>query len=308
MLNLPCHMQMTIVMTSDIEALFASGPLCQAGFINIRLNRISAPACNESGLDPVGAFQQPGQNHQPMKVLIYSDLHIEFKPFDPPDVEADLVVLAGDISIQKRGVLWANETFTTPVVYCVGNHERYKGHLDRTVEKMKSVAAAHVHVMENESLILGNVRFLVATGWTDFGSTGDWVAASKTCAREMNDFRMIRADSNYRRLRPHDLMAKNEATRAFLDRELSNQFNGKTFVITHHCPIPEVAGDEHDGHISAAYFNRWHALVEQVDYWMFGHTHHSVDTVLSGCRLLSNQRGYPGEDCGFDPTKLIEIL
>lgn len=243
-----------------------------------------------------------------MKVLIYSDLHIEFKPFDPPDVEADLVVLAGDISIQKRGVLWANETFTTPVVYCVGNHERYKGHLDRTVEKMKSVAAAHVHVMENESLILGNVRFLVATGWTDFGSTGDWVAASKTCAREMNDFRMIRADSNYRRLVPHDLMAKNEATRAFLDRELSNQFNGKTFVITHHCPIPEVAGDEHDGHISAAYFNRWHALVEQVDYWMFGHTHHSVDTVLSGCRLLSNQRGYPGEDCGFDPTKLIEIL
>ncbi|MNO75899.1 hypothetical protein D3C76_669620 [compost metagenome] len=95
-------MQMTIVMTSDIESLFASGPLCQAGFINIRLNRISAPACNESGLDPASAFQQPGQNHQPMKVLIYSDLHIEFKPFDPPDVEADLVVLAGDISVQKK--------------------------------------------------------------------------------------------------------------------------------------------------------------------------------------------------------------
>ena len=108
--------------------------------------------------------------------------------------------------------------------------------------------------------------------------------------------------------RSHDLMAKNEATRAFLDRELSQQFNGKTFVITHHCPIPEVAGDENDGHLSAAYYNRWHALVERADYWMFGHTHHSVDTVLSGCRLLSNQRGYPGEDCGFDPTKLIEIL
>lgn len=114
-----------------------------------------------------------------MKVLIYSDLHNEFDRFIPPDVSADVVVLAGDIDLQARGVLWANETFTTPVVYCVGNHERYKGHLDRTVEKMKSVAAPHVHVMENESLILGNVRFLVATGWTDFGSTGDWVAASQ---------------------------------------------------------------------------------------------------------------------------------
>lgn len=46
--------------------------------------------------------------------------------------------------------------------------------------------------MENESLIVGNVRFLVATGWTDFSSTGDVVAASMTCAREMNDFKVIR--------------------------------------------------------------------------------------------------------------------
>lgn len=242
-----------------------------------------------------------------MKVLLYSDLHNEFNRFDPPDVSSDLVILAGDIDLQARGVLWANETFTTPVLYCAGNHEHYKGNIDRTVDKMKAAAAPHVHVMENESWVYENVRFLVGTAWTDFSGTGDVTAASMTCAREMNDFRMIRADLNYRRLRPADVISKNQATREFLIRELSQPFPGKTFVVTHHCPIPEVAGDEHDGHVSAAYYNRWHALVEKADYWVFGHTHHSIDKVLGRCRLLSNQRGYPGEDCGFEPGKVIEI-
>lgn len=110
---------------------------------------------------------------------------------------ADVVVLAGDIDLQARGVLWANETFKTPVIYCAGNHECYKGHLNRTVEKMKATAAPHVHVLENESLIIGNVRFLVATGWTDYSSTGDVTAASMECARVMNDFRMIRAPRSF---------------------------------------------------------------------------------------------------------------
>jgi predicted phosphodiesterase len=242
-----------------------------------------------------------------MKVLLYSDLHNEFDRFIPPELPVDLVILAGDIDLQARGVLWANETFKSQVIYCAGNHEHYKGNIDRTVEKMRAVGAPHVHVMENESWIFGDVRFLVATAWTDFSSTGDVTVASMTCARAMNDFRMIRADSNYRRLRPADLISKNEATKAFLSSALSQPFQGKTFVVTHHSPLPEVAGDEHDGHVSAAYYNRWHSLAGQVDYWAFGHTHHSIDTVLGGCRFLSNQRGYPGEECGFDPVKVIDV-
>ncbi|EGH45808.1 metallophosphoesterase, partial [Pseudomonas syringae pv. pisi str. 1704B] len=136
-----------------------------------------------------------------MKVLLYSDLHNEFDRFIPPELPVDLVILAGDIDLQARGVLWANETFKSHVIYCAGNHEHYKGNIDRTVEKMKAAAAPHVHVMENESWVFGDVRFLVATAWTDFSSTGDVTVASMTCAREMNDFRMIRADTNYRRFR-----------------------------------------------------------------------------------------------------------
>ncbi|KQQ53634.1 serine/threonine protein phosphatase [Pseudomonas sp. Leaf127] len=242
-----------------------------------------------------------------MKLLIYSDLHLEFVDFQPPAVQADLVVLAGDISVRSRGVTWATETFNAPVIYACGNHEFYKGHIDKTLIKMRETAAGHVHVLDNQTLIIGDTRFLVATAWTDFTATGNYQVAMGVCAERMNDFKRIRIGERYSKLRPVDLIARNIATRRFLADELGKAFEGKTVVITHHCPIQEVAGNDHDGHLGAAYFNQWHDLVAQADAWIFGHTHHAIDTVVSGCRLVSNPRGYPGECTGFIPDLLIEV-
>lgn len=241
-----------------------------------------------------------------MKILVLSDLHNEFAKFTPPDVQADVVVLAGDIDLSTRGVMWANQAFEQPVIYCCGNHEFYRGHIDRTLEKIRGAAADHVRVLENEVFVADGVRFLVACGWTDFAATGDAVAAAWVCAQGMNDFRMIRA-ANYRRLRPADLIERNAATRAFLAEELRKPFDGKTVVVTHHCPLPEAAGTQQEGHLGAAYFNRWHGLVEQADLWIFGHTHECLDVVLGKCRIVSNAKGYPGETTGFDAGKIVEI-
>jgi 3',5'-cyclic AMP phosphodiesterase CpdA len=172
---------------------------------------------------------------------------------------------------------------------------------------MKAAAANHVHVLENEVFIVGDVRFLVATAWTDFTSTGDVVAASNVCARDMNDYRMIRTGSAYRRLRPVDVIEKNHATKAFFSQKLATPFEGKTVVVSHHCPLREAAGDEHEGHISAAYYNNWHSLVDQADVWIFGHTHKSIDAVFGNCRVISNPRGYPQEATGFEPAKIVEV-
>ena len=175
-----------------------------------------------------------------MKILVYSDLHLEFSDFQPPPTECDLVVLAGDISVRTRGVTWANDIFNNPVIYVCGNHEFYKGHADRTLTKMRDAAAKHVHVLDNQSLVICDTRFLVATAWTDFTATGDYKAAMRVCAEWMNDFKRIRIGEGYSRLRPADLIARNIATRDFLVAELAKDFEGKTVVITHHCPIREV--------------------------------------------------------------------
>ncbi|MBM1182413.1 metallophosphoesterase [Pseudomonas lundensis] len=245
-----------------------------------------------------------------MKVYILSDLHVEFADFEPPRfnaAEVDLVVLAGDIHKLDKGVKWANEAFTHTVLYVLGNHEFYSGHFDRTIEKARAAAAEHVHVLENQSYVANGVRFLGTSGWTDFSATGDVAAAMSVARAEMTDFRAIRADKNFRRLRPDDVATRNRETREWLASQLATPFAGKTVVITHHAPIIEMSGSEHSGHLTAAYCNSWHALVDKADAWIFGHTHCSIDVELFGCRLISNQRGYPGEDCGFDARKVVKF-
>lgn len=242
-----------------------------------------------------------------MKIIVYSDLHNEFSIFLPPPNAADLVILAGDIDLLARGVKWANETFSCPVIYVAGNHEFYKGHIDGTLKKMRDAAAPHVHILENEVFVWQQIRFLGTTAWTDFTSTGDVVAATRMAWEWMNDFTVIRADPSYRRLRPDDLVTRNKVARAWLTEELEKPFDGKTVVITHHAPTPSVAGDKNDGHLSAAYTNHWPELIEQADFWVFGHTHQAVDFELVGCRIISNPRGYPREETGFHTDFEVDI-
>ena len=243
----------------------------------------------------------------PMKLQIYSDLHREFARFEPALSDTDVVILAGDIDIKSRGVKWANEVFQCPVIYVCGNHEYYGGHIGHTLRKMKDAALPHVHVLENEMLILNDTRFLVTTAWTDYSATGDVVAAKRVAWDSMNDFLMIRADLDYRRLRPDDLVAKSMRAHRWLTQELEKPFCGKTVVVTHHAPALDHVGDDHPGHLIAAYANNWTELLGKADLWVYGHTHVAADFSKEGCRVVSNPRGYPGQNTGFDPDLLIEL-
>ena len=71
-----------------------------------------------------------------MRIRVYSDLHLEFTPFEPPEYDADAVVLAGDIANGAAGITWARETFGGPVLYLAGNHEYYEGEFGAVQEAM----------------------------------------------------------------------------------------------------------------------------------------------------------------------------
>ena len=230
-----------------------------------------------------------------MKLQIFSDLHLEFAQLEPVSRDADLVIFAGDIDLKSRGVTWANEVFQCPVIYVCGNHEYYRGHIDYTLLRMKEAAMPHVHVLENEVLILDQIRFLVTTAWADYSSTGDTVASKRAALEGMSDFAVIRADECYRRLSPNDLIAKCKAAYAWLTQELEKPFDGKTVVVTHHAPALDHVGDDHPENLIAAYANDWPELLDKADLWIYGHTHFAADFIKSGCRVVSNTRGYPNQ-------------
>ena len=246
-----------------------------------------------------------------MRIHVLSDLHTEFTPYtpDPAADRADVVVLAGDIGVRTRGVEWAKRTFRQPTFYVPGNHEYYGGHLHRTLLKMSALNDERFMVADCDEMIVGDVRLLGFTAWTDYTATGNPPLATWDARSSMADFRAIRIGS-YRKVVPEDFMRINIQSRQWLEHKLAEPFGGLTVVVTHHAP--SMASLQGSGcaasHLDGAYANRWeHLMGSQIALWIHGHSHHAVDYEIAGTRIVSNPKGYPGERCGFCPDLIVEI-
>jgi hypothetical protein len=71
------------------------------------------------------------------------------------------------------GLLWAECRFPDrPVIYVPGNHEFY--HRDiALIDELKIQAPDHIHVLNNDQVIIDGVRFLGCILWTDFALFGE---------------------------------------------------------------------------------------------------------------------------------------
>lgn len=99
-----------------------------------------------------------------MRLRILSDLHLEFFDGDRelPEVEADLVILAGDIHQKTEGLAWARQRFPAmPILYVPGNHEFYGTCMPLLREEL-AIEAKHynIELLDNRAVTIGGVRFL----------------------------------------------------------------------------------------------------------------------------------------------------
>lgn len=233
-----------------------------------------------------------------------SDLHLEYHSVQlPPPNTYDLAILAGDIHTKGRSAAWASEHFVKPVILVAGNHEFYNFSVDRALKHLRSPVGEHVHFLERRTWVMDNVRFIGATCWTDFMATGNQVGAMLSARAVMNDYRQIRVEPDFRRLSPADTRSFADQTRAWLRDEIMKPFDGLTVVITHHPPLQQFVSEiPGHPHLRAAYGNEWPEFLDlPIDLWVFGHTHEFVNEVVGRIRFISNPRGYPGEETGFDP-------
>jgi predicted phosphodiesterase len=248
-----------------------------------------------------------------VRLHVLSDLHLEFGPVALPDVDADAVVLAGDISVGLRGIEWASRAFAgRPILYVPGNHEYYGHTYPRFLEKMRGRALElGVVLLSDGAVTIGGVRFLGATLWTDFELAGDRRLAEATAQEVMVDFKKIRVDPSFRRARPRDAQLWHVQSRRWLEREFGTPHPGGTMVITHHAPSSRsLAAARPRPPVDAAYASDLEELVERsgVDCWVHGHTHRCVDYRLGATRVVSNQRGYPDEPVErFNPALVVEV-
>ncbi|QXZ10719.1 metallophosphoesterase family protein [Comamonas sp. Y33R10-2] len=252
-----------------------------------------------------------------MKLLILSDLHVEFAEYRPdPAVmaAADVVVLAGDIHIGATAVKWSRRTFADkPVVLVAGNHELYHGHWERTLDEMREEAMRNeVHFLENDAMTLNGVEFLGTTLWSDFEYFGtDHVEqAMSEAKRYMMDYQSIRGCT------PEETLKRHQSSLSWLKAALASPDNpGARVVVTHHYPHKKSTALQYQAELCTAAFGSQlpQAMFQQAGLWIHGHTHSSCRYDVNGCMVVCNPRGYPMgrlssqfENETFDPALLLE--
>jgi hypothetical protein len=202
------------------------------------------------------------------------------------------------------------------VLYVLGNHEFYGGRIDEVGAELKAICAGtKVHVLDDDELVLGGVRFLGSTLWTDFmlGGEAGKPLAVEAAVRFMRDFSRIR-NGDDSLFTPHDAAARFLRHSAWLDRRLDTAFDGPTVVITHHAPSPRSIHPRFAGSaLNACFVSQAEHLAgaARAAWWIHGHTHDSFDYALHGTRVVCNPRGYAkngiDENPRFDPGLTIEV-
>ncbi len=105
-----------------------------------------------------------------MKIITYSDLHLEFGGNwrIPDNIDSDIMILAGDIitfrNFQPLHTLLEN--WDKPVLYVTGNHEYYNCRMGESEAAFRARLNDHlprVRYLQNESTSIDGVHFFGGT-------------------------------------------------------------------------------------------------------------------------------------------------
>lgn len=262
-----------------------------------------------------------------MKIRLLSDLHTEFKRDYRTEAYSqylgeDVLVLAGDIASGGTNTLDVLKHFKRlgfpHIVYVPGNHEYYNTSVQHFDAKLATACQKleGVHFLNPGTVNIGDVMFVGATLWTNFGEDA---LAEYSAARRIADFRIIKGFSpevpGFSTADSRELFYKH---RDYIKLAYERRNPGKKVVIVTHF-LPDMAcvhprwRDQGDvTFLLNKYFaNSLGNWISELDNttWMFGHTHDSVDTTIGSTRLVANPHGYPAPDeCHeFDPLLQIEV-
>ena len=241
-----------------------------------------------------------------MKIQYLSDLHLEFNrhinDYQIAQCESDVIVLAGDIGLSEPKYFdWVYaQTKDKSTVVVLGNHEFYRQEFHSALHAWKTAfEGTHVHVLENDRVVIDEVTFLGATLWTDYRLFGkDKETASKrTAEATLNDHLIIsiKDEGQYRTFSAGDAQCFHERSLAFFEASLKNADTEKTVVISHHAPSDQSVDAIFEGDdlnvAFASNLEEW-VLTHKPTLWVHGHMHNSSNYRVGDTQVVCNPRGY----------------
>lgn len=237
-----------------------------------------------------------------------SDLHLEFGDAEV-NPSGEILVLAGDITVKakQKHIDWINSLDFGHILYVFGNHEFYRGSIEKVYAKTRATAAANVHVLENETIEIEGQRFHGATLWTDFDKQNP--ISMMNAEGGMNDYRLIRFNDYTYRFTPEAALLKHLESVKYLK---DNVKEGDV-VITHMAPsFRSINPAFYTSKFNGCYASELSDFISHARpaLWFHGHIHYPQDYRLGPTRVLANPRGYKDHEIladTFDWDKSVEI-
>lgn len=239
-----------------------------------------------------------------MKIALYSDLHLETMRHFPalgvvpkPAQEVDLIILAGDIHQGTQGLEALANLGEQQHLYVAGNHEYYNHDIDILDDRLFELAHRKgLNYLQRTSAIIGGVRFLGCTLWTDYDIQPGWRFGAELVAKAfLPDYKLIRMRG--KQFSPTMSIDLHHQNVEWLESMLNSPFDGKTVVVTHHAPHAQSIHPRFNlSPINAAFVSDLSRLMGKAYVWVHGHMHDSFDYTVhqdgGQTRVLVNPRGY----------------
>ena len=234
-----------------------------------------------------------------MKLQIVSDLHIEEHALTAFEQRGDVLIAAGDTHDDPAGFeRWLTTLRSdVPVIAVLGNHEYDHKQFDMVLPAYREAVARfpHVHLLECERVDLDGVTFLGANLWTDMNGGKD----APTIAPLLKHFDM-------RGVTVDDLLEVHRLSRRWLEKAYPSGAE-RVVVVTHTAPSFKSQHPRfNSSKLNGFFASDMDALAERLGpaLWVHGHMHDAVDYTIGTTRVISNPRGYAGENPGWDAKKL----
>ena len=255
-----------------------------------------------------------------LKVQYLSDLHLErvlnsdFFYKNPIPKIGDILILAGDIT--KISKIHYSDSFFDDIsekfdeVFMIpGNHEYYsiteldlinKPYINRKIRD-------NVTLLNNQNIIYKGINFIFSTMWTDVSIDKQFQVQDG-----MMDYRYIKnIDAINNRLLVSHTNKIFQDSFEFIMNSVKENKEDKVFITTHHAPTKLVISQKYKTNSIAEGFSvELHPFIfdSKIDFWLYGHTHESIDAEINNTKIISNQFGYvfSGTDIIFK-HKIIEL-
>lgn len=240
------------------------------------------------------------------------------------------MIFAGDIWLARKfltrfhpatGKTWmqhAAEMFKY-VVFVLGNHDYWGANVTLEPNKVRNEIAklglTNVFLLERDSVVLDQVKFVGGTLWTNFNNGDPLVMMHGP--NTMNDYKRIRCGPHYGPLRPSHLLDIHQRTKDYIFEHAKKDTDDQRVIcVTHMAPSYESVHPNYKtvtrDHVNFFYYSDLTRDIvfneHDIELWVHGHCHYPSDYMVGNTRVACNPRGYHGyERTGWDPEWRYDV-